>query len=188
MCRVAWGALVALGLAGAAWAQDFDVEGWRMVVIGQGAAVWVAAGDLEAEPGGDNRTVRVLWTRPTQRGLPARTRYVVSSYAFDCRGAGVTETIWPFDVHDQPLEQGPEKPEREVQPGSVVGALFDIACEGGRYEEDLELGSAREVLDYGVSGPGRATPERPRKRWDSGPGGPDGPDDEPREPSGEGQR
>ena len=75
-----------------------------------------------------------------------------------------------------------------MRPGTVVGALFDIACEDGRYEDDLELGSAREVLDYEASGRGSDRPARPRNRWDSGPGGPDGPDDEPREPSGEGQR
>lgn len=185
MCRVAWGALVALGLASAAVAQDFDVEGWRRVDIGRGSPLWVSAGDLEAEPGGRNRTVRVLWTHPTQRGLPARTRYVVSAYAFDCRGAGVTETAWPFDTHDQPLEQGPEQPEREVRPGTVIGALYDIACEGGRYEDDLELGSAREVLDYEASGRGRGATTRPRNRWDSGPGGPD---EEPPEPTGDGER
>lgn len=185
MCRVAWVALVALGMVGAAAAQDFDVEGWRRVDISRGQPVWVSSNDFYAEPGGDRQTIRVLWTHPSARSLPAGTRYTISSYAFDCRGAGVTETTWPFDARGEPLEQGPEQPEREVRPGTVIGALFDLACEGARFEDDLELGSAREVLDYEARHGGSAPQARPANRWDSGPGGPE---EEPREPSGEGQR
>ncbi len=183
MCRVALGAAAALAAlvatSGVASAEDDYV--WRRLNLGHGATVWVAAEDLASGPQRDGyASVHVLWTHPTQRGLPRGTRYVMSEYTFDCGAGGVREDIFPFDAADQPLEDMGETEEREVNPRSAVGAVFAMVCEGAEYEDDIELGSAREVLDYEASG--RGAPSRAASGWDQGPSRPDDEPVEPREP------
>jgi len=190
MCRVALGLAVALGLsvaAGAAAAQEFDDSGWSRVDIGGSRTLWISSEDLGGVDGGGHARARVLWTHPAQGRLPRGTRYVVSDYAFDC-GGGVSETVHPFDVHDQPLQEVGETPEREVDLRSPVGAVFAMVCQGADYESDVELGSVREVMDYEASGHAPPAAHRPPNRWNQGPGEPDRepvePSDSDREPSG----
>lgn len=181
---------MALGLfatASVSAAQDFDGGGWSRIDVGGGRTLWVSSEDLGRNDGGGHARARVLWTHPSQQRLPPHTRYVVSDYAFDCDG-GVSETVHPFDAHDQPLQELGETAEREVDLRSPVGAVFAMACQGADYEDDVELGSVREVLDYEASGHAPPAARRPPNRWNQGPGEPDRepvePSDSDREPSG----
>ena len=58
MCRVAWGALVALGLASAAAAQDFDGAPWMRTELPSGDIVWIASEDIA---GGGSGEVGGAW-------------------------------------------------------------------------------------------------------------------------------
>ena len=164
MCRVAWGALVALGLASAAVAQDFDGAPWMRTELPTGDIVWIASEDIAGDSIGSD-PVHVLRGPGTRPGT-----YLINEYRFSCDGGVQTRTLtWG---RDGPGQEPEPRPEREVRRGGVEGGLFEVACEDAPLLTDIEVGSAREALAYDVTARDRGWTPR-TTRWDSGPGGPD---------------
>lgn len=188
MCRTLLGAFVALAIAAPALAQADDEGPWRRLDIGRDG-LWVWAGDADRftgeRPG--RATVRVLWPRPQAwaRSGGRRVRYIVSEFNFACREGGVQELRRTYADRGALLAEK-DLAEVEVDPDTPVGLLFQAACEGASFPDDMELGSVREVLDYeadGARGPNRSRPTR-SGYWDERD---NGPGREPREPAGEDQ-
>lgn len=174
-------ALAALGVlasAGQTLAGDPDDTAWSLVSLGGGQTLWIASEDLH-NGGGDEARGRVLWTTPHGARLPAGVRYTVSDYAFACDG-GVQEQVHAYNGAGEPFPDRPPLAEREVRRGAVEGAVFAMVCEGAEYEDLMELGSAREVMDWEAAG--HRPPARPANRWNQGPGQPEQEPAEEREP------
>jgi hypothetical protein len=156
--------LTRAGHAGAG--EPGDTGGGRVRAGSQ--VIWIASEDLHSA-GGASARARVLWTTARGANLPAGTRYTVSDYAFACDG-GVHEQVHAYDAAGRPLPDRAPAAAREVR-GGIEGAVFAMVCQGAEWEDDVELGSAREVMDYEAAGHG--APARPANRWNSGPSAPD---------------
>ena len=91
MCRVAWGALVALGLASAAAAQDFDGAPWM-----RAEPRWADGTPLAVDP---RRALEAAVQRLARRGLALRCGLEVEFHVYRIEGAGAgddpAEAHWP---------------------------------------------------------------------------------------------
>ena len=174
MCRALLAGVAVLALAGAAAAQDFDGAAWTRTELPSGM-VWIASEDLESARHGAP-VMHVLRTAGSRPGA-----YVIDEYTFSCDGGVSLRTLrWG---RDGPGPEPEPRPEREVRRGGVEGDLYDIACEGAPVLTDIEVGSAREALDYHATAEARGWNPPPRRSsWDSGPGGPEREPVEDREP------
>jgi len=167
--------VAALAVAGAAAAEDFDGWGWTRTELPHGGMVWIASQDIESARHGAP-VIRVLRTTSPRPG-----RYLIDEFTFAC-GGGVSTRTLTFG-NDGPGPEPEPRPEREVRFGGVEGDLYNIACEGDAPLTDIEVGSAREAIEYHAMAEERGwNPPARTRSWDSGPGGPDREPVEAREP------